>query len=100
MFDPIDSDLEQEVKDWVSKQGNGSTLEVLDSPLFIFNREQLQEYCNSKQNDMKKTLNHTSFYSWSRKTTGVLMTASGKTEGGKLSWDTSNRKPITNNQMK
>lgn len=100
MFDPIDSDLEQEVKDWVSKQDNGSTLEVLDSPLFIFKRDQLQEYCDSKKNELKKVLNHTSFYSWSRKTTGVLMTPSGKTEGGKLSWDTSNRQPITNKQMK
>lgn len=95
MFDPIDADLTSEVSKWVHKEAPKADFTILDSPLFSFTREQLQSYINSKKTkEMKKILNHSSFYSWSRKQLQVLMTKNNKVIGGKLSFDKENRQSI------
>lgn len=96
MYDPVDSSLLQEARQWVPKE---IPLEVMDSPLFLFTRDQLQEYCDHKDNECKRVLHHSSFYSWSRRELDVLMTKQGKVEGGKLSYDTDNRQSLSKSQL-
>ena len=92
MFDPIDNDLVSQVKSLLRKIK--CPLTILESPLFLLKTPELDDYIKMKGGKLGKILNHASFYSWMRRNTGYLMTKDGKTVGGKMSWDTSNRKSI------
>jgi deoxyribodipyrimidine photolyase-related protein len=81
-FDPTDRIIESEL------HKNFSEYTILDTPRFILTTEDLESY-----NTSKKTLRQTSFYKWMRDKTQVLMDKKGKVEGGKLTYDTDNRKP-------
>lgn len=84
-FDPVDRDLENEIKKSFDQY------EIINSPRFILQYEEMEEY-----NSDKGSLRQTSFYNWMRKKTEILMNKSGnklKPEGGKLTYDTENRKP-------
>ena len=98
VYDPTDDDLLQEIQSWAKR--HKLTLEVLESPLFLFSKDQLKNYRDSKQNDVKKIYRHASFYSWARKQTECLITDAGKMEGGKLSFDAKNREPISQEETK
>jgi deoxyribodipyrimidine photolyase-related protein len=92
IMDPVDSELLHKVTSALPKS---VSVTILESPLFLFDKNQLESYVKSKDNKMKRVLHHSSFYSWSRKQLHVLMTDNHTVEGGKLSFDTSNRKPLS-----
>jgi len=68
-------------------------LEILDSPLFINTRDDLKEYF-----DGKKSYHQTDFYRQQRMSRNILMKA-GKPVGGKLTFDTENRKKYPRNKQ-
>lgn len=76
-FDPVDKNLEKKIKK------NFNQYEILDTPRFIAQSHDLDEYDGA--------LKQTSFYSWMRKRFNILM-KDNKPIGGKLTFDTDNRK--------
>lgn len=93
VYDPTDADLLKETQVWAKRVG--VTLQVHESPLFVFQTDTLKEYRDSKQNKIKSIYNHKSFYVWARKKTGYLMEQQNEKKiGSKWSYDTENRKPL------
>jgi deoxyribodipyrimidine photolyase-related protein len=82
LFDPVDRILEKEINN------NFKNYEIINTPRFILGTDDLKEY-----SDTHKSLRQTSFYSWMRKKTNVLMDRNLKPEGGKLTYDVANRNP-------
>jgi len=79
---------------WLEKRIKKTTLEleILDSPLFINTKEDLEEYFEDK------TFYHqTDFYKQQRISRNILMKA-GKPVGGKWTFDTENRKKYPKNR--
>ena len=87
IFDPIDFDINTEIKSYTKK--HKLNLEILDSPLFIFTEDELDEYINSTN----KPYFNATFYKWARVKKDILM--KGKNPiGEKWSFDTENRLPF------
>lgn len=95
MFDPIDSDIVDELKQYIQSTSVKTAFHVISSPLFLFTNHDLEEFMKTKQkHDAKTVMKHASFYSWGRKRLSILLQKDGKMEGGKLSWDTANRSSL------
>ena len=73
LFDPTDFDISSEIKSFVKK--HKLNLETLDSPLFIFTLNELDNYMNS--NKSKNYLN-APFYKWARTEKNILMNGKKK----------------------
>lgn len=84
-FDPVDVTLENKLKNSFDEYT------ILNTPRFILSTEEMIEY--------DKPLKQTSFYIWMRKYTRILMNKNNKPEGGKISFDTENRKSPTKNMQ-
>ena len=87
LYDPTDYDI---LKDLHAKIRKTSNVHILETKLFIFTRESINQYVTEHTN--KKYINH-HFYKWARNTTSILM-KDGKPTGGKFSFDTENRIPF------
>lgn len=87
-FDPVDKYLNNIINT------NFNNYEIIDSPSFILTTEDLKNY--NKNNKSKR---QTSFYSNNRKLKDILMD-NGNPVGGKLTYDTENRKPPKNDTIK
>ena len=87
VFDVVDFELEKRLKE-MSKRLN-CDLNILETPMFIESKDSLREFFASK-----KTYNQTSFYRNMRKKHEVLLEPDGNFVGGKLTFDTSNRKKL------
>ena len=92
ILDVADDDLLQQIKNLPIKK-----LIENPSPVFIFSKEELEEYIESKKDS--NPMRHSSFYSWGRKKKKILVTKNDTMEGGKLSWDTSNRNPLPSSEV-
>jgi deoxyribodipyrimidine photolyase-related protein len=84
-YDPVDRTIEKELDD------NFSSYCVYDTPSFMLNYEDIQEYDNDKGSNQQTT-----FYKWSRNKLDILMNK-GKPEGGKYTYDKFNREKPYNN---
>lgn len=84
--DVCDNWLEKRIKE------TGLELEIIDSPLFINTKDDLEEYF-----DGKKSYHQTDFYKQQRISRNILMKA-GKPLGGKWTYDTENRKKYPKNK--
>jgi len=90
LFDPTDFDIKNELTKYTNK--HKLNLEILDSPLFIFNITELDEYMNSTN----KPYFNATFYKWARIKKDIFM--NGKNPiGGKWSFDTENRLKFPSN---
>ena len=88
LFDPTDFDIHSKIEKYTKKYK--LNLEIVDSPLFIFTLNDLENYMNS--NKSRNYFNAT-FYKWARIEKNILM--NGKNPiGGKWSFDTENRLPF------
>lgn len=87
VFDVVDFDLEKRLKKMTKRLG--LELVVLETPMFIESKESLDEFFKDK-----KSYNQTSFYRAMRKKHNILIEADGSFVGGKLTFDTSNRKKL------
>ena len=85
-IDPVDCWLERRIQ----KECNAHEIKtsVYDSPMFLNTQEELSSFFSPD----KKKFHQTSFYKSEREKRNVLMDANGKPEGGKLTYDTENRK--------
>ncbi|WP_297798529.1 cryptochrome/photolyase family protein [uncultured Eudoraea sp.] len=85
-IDPVDNWLQTRIEE----QCSNITIDrnVLDSPLFLNNKEDLQPFFRTD----KKKYHQTSFYIDQRTTRHILLDNEGKPIGGKWTFDTENRK--------
>jgi deoxyribodipyrimidine photolyase-related protein len=87
IFDPTDFDVLKDLKSFTKK--HNLELDILDTPLFIFTKTDLDEYVKTTN----KPYFNATFYKWARQTKDILM--NGKNPlGGKWSFDTENRLPF------
>ena len=99
MLDPDDADIVSEIEHLLSFPVAPS-LSLLPSPLFLFTKEDLDEYIETKQSqDVKTVMKHVSFYTWARHRLSILINSQKKVIGGKLSWDMSNRCAIPKTKL-
>ncbi len=90
MYDPTDFDINDEIIKYAKK--HKISLEILDSPLFIFTLNELDEFVNSNLQKSKNYFNAT-FYKWARIKKNILMNKNTPL-GGKWSFDVENRLPF------
>ncbi len=85
-IDPVDNWLQKRIE----KACSNNTIErnVLDSPLFLNTKEDLQPFFRPD----KKKYHQTSFYTDQRNKRHILIEPDGKPTGGKWTFDTENRK--------
>ena len=86
-IDPVDDWLESRLIEGLEL--NGIAFQSLDSPMFLNSRERVEEYFRGRESFFL-----TSFYKEERERLGILMDADGNPEGGKLTFDTENRKKL------
>ena len=77
-------------------------LRVLDTPMFLTNKDQFREMCPTNNAKVEKQRTRpqyrmTDFYMKQRKRLGILIQANGTPVGGKWTYDTDNRKKIPKN---
>lgn len=92
MYDPIDHLFNDRIKN-NSKKYNIKLLPYIDSPNFINTIDNLLEYYNKHIDDKRQI--HDTFYRYMRKYHKILLDEFGNFLGGKVSYDTDNRKPIS-----
>ena len=85
-LDPADYWLEKRIQETCKSEGI-ETL-VHDSPMFLNTKEELASFFKPE----KKKFHQTSFYKAQREKRNILMDDEGKPLGGKLTYDTENRK--------
>lgn len=85
-IDPIDCWLERRIHKGC--EANKMETTVYDSPMFLNTQEELSTFFKAD----KKKFHQTSFYKSEREKRNILMDEDGKPEGGKLTYDTENRK--------
>ena len=85
IYDPTDIQILKEITGYCKK--HKIELEVLESKLFIFTKEDLDEYITST----KKPYFNATFYKWARHKKDILIGAGNKPVGGVYSFDTENR---------
>lgn len=90
MYDPTDFDIYNEFKKY--SKSHKINLEILDTPLFIFTLNELDEFIGS---NLKKSQNYfnATFYKWARIKKNILMNKNTPL-GGKWSFDVENRLPF------
>ena len=76
------------------KQHFKESLKIINTPHFLETKEEMISYYKSVKT---KKLLQTNFYRWKRKKLNILMTKDNKPKGGKLTYDTENRKAIPKN---
>lgn len=94
IYDPTDFSIVSDLNRKISKSRD---VVILETKLFIFDREEIREYVRSTKSK-KKYINQ-NFYRWARQQTGVLM-KNDKPIGGKYSYDSQNRSPFKKGQKK
>jgi deoxyribodipyrimidine photolyase-related protein len=87
IIDPTDFDVLDNIEKYTKK--HKLNLEILESPLFIFSKSDLDEYIKTTD----KPYFNTTFYKWARQYKNILMN-NNKPYGGKWSFDTENRLPF------
>lgn len=88
-YDLVDYYLEDRLSElWRSLH---ITPTILETPNFINSTADNEEFKRFKG---KKAWYHATFYGWQRRHHKILLTDNGKYQGGKLSFDTENRKPL------
>ena len=85
-YDPVDNYLQKRLKK--ASGLTGIELDCFDNPLFLNNRESLDEFFK----EGKKRYFHNDFYIQQRKRMEILLDPSGGPLGGKWSYDADNRK--------
>jgi deoxyribodipyrimidine photolyase-related protein len=90
-YDVVDDWLGQDLTAALADGGYDLTPpDVLDTPNFLTTRRELSDYL--ADNTGKTRMQH--FYAWQRRRLDVLVTSSGKPEGGRWSYDEENRKKL------
>lgn len=89
-YDPVDQWLEERLIQSLEK--NNIQYSIVDNPLFLTEKNIINEYFAKKNNSRKYLMKH--FYEWQRKRLNILIEKDGKPTGGKWSFDTENRKRI------
>ena len=84
-YDPVDNYLQKRLKK--ASGLTGIELDCFDNPLFLNNRESLDEFFK----EGKKRYFHNDFYIQQRKRLEILLDPSGGPLGGKWSYDADNR---------
>jgi len=87
LYDPIDHDVLNKLKKYSKK--NNFTIDLYETPAFITNYEELQNFNSSQKN--KRFIHDSQFYRWQRNRLNIL-------KNTKLSYDDENRKPFEKNQ--
>lgn len=77
----------QDMSGW--EEAAGVPVEIRPDRRFLASRERLSEWAEGR-----KTLRMEHFYRDMRRSTGILMDADGKPEGGRWNFDKENRKPL------
>jgi deoxyribodipyrimidine photolyase-related protein len=93
--DPVDHLVIKQLKSLAKKYKK--QLVAKDTPLFMSNLKDLEEYKNKIYN---KKYSHDSFYKWQRKRFDILMQKNGNPKGNKWSFDVKNRKPFSKDMTK
>ncbi len=89
-FDLVDDVLNRRLLDSIGKLSNKPELHKLESPNFFLTHDEVKNFFYDK-----KKAQFTSFYQWQRERFNVLMNSNTyKPIGGKLSFDTENRKSL------
>lgn len=84
--------------DWLERRltegckAHGIALTIIDTPLFLTSRDELERY--KKETAGRKTFLMKHFYEWQRKRLNILIDENGRPTGGAWSFDTENRKKI------
>ena len=86
LVDVTDTWLEQDIVK--ASREYSFSLEILETPLFLTTRKELDLFFQNKKKPFMKT-----FYEWQRKRLGILMDGNSPA-GGKFSFDTENRKKL------
>lgn len=85
--DPVDDWLETRLLEGLKQKGIGS--KRFESPMFLNSRERVDQYFGELD-----SFHMTGFYREERERLGILIDADGNPEGGKLTFDTENRKKL------
>ena len=92
-FDPTDDMIDRRVRNAISGLEHSPQVHVLDSPNFFLTRREVEGFFANKSKSF-----FTSFYQWQRERFNVLIDPDTyKPTGGKLSYDTENRKRLPKN---
>jgi len=89
-YNPVDHLLSKQINEFSKEK-----ITQLETPNFITSEENLKDYYNSVKK-RKKPFYQTGFYKWQRERLNILM-KNGKPLGGKLTYDSENRKPFPKN---
>ncbi len=92
IYDITDFEIEKQIKAYCKK--HKIDLEILDSPMFLLNRADLQEYIDLMTKQKKNPYFNHSFYIWIRNKLDILMVSKNKPVGSTYSFDTENRLPF------
>jgi deoxyribodipyrimidine photolyase-related protein len=91
MYDPTDFDISDDILKYTKK--HKINLEILDTPLFIFTLNELDEFINSNKLNKSQNYFNATFYKWARIKKNILMNKLNPL-GGKWSFDVENRLPF------
>ncbi len=92
-FDPTDDVLGRRLKSAIEGLSNKPTVHILESPNFFLKREEVESFFANKSKSF-----FTTFYQWQRERFNILINPDTyKPVGGKLSFDTENRKRLPKN---
>jgi deoxyribodipyrimidine photolyase-related protein len=95
VFDPIDKPLIQSIKSICKTEQ--LSLRIDDTPSFLESNADLDTFLRDhppKTQNGIRSYSHNTFYKWQRQRLNILMTKDNKPVGGKLTYDTENRKPF------
>jgi deoxyribodipyrimidine photolyase-related protein len=87
LYDPVDFIATKRLNKFAAE--NNLQLKILDSPNFITTEQEFTEFFKSK-----KRLHQTDFYRWQRVRFNILINPDKTFKGGKLTFDTENRKKL------
>lgn len=94
-FDPTDDVLQRRLSTALARLEHQPLLRQLESPNFYLTREEVQRFFQDKQK-----ANFTEFYQWQRERFNILINpATYRPVGGKLSFDSENRKRLPKNHV-
>ena len=92
IIDPVDHLLESRIK----LMGKKFNIEMYETPAFLSETSDLQEYIDKFNPELKKRFLQQSFYIWQRHRLNILLDKNNKPVGGSYSYDSQNRSPIPN----
>lgn len=95
IFDPIDVPLRRSIQNICSRESMNVVFD--DTPAFMETHADLDSFLKEKPPRKTKSIrkySHNPFYKWQRARLGILVSKDGSPLGGRLTYDTENRKPF------